>query len=307
MDAESGLGAVRKPPAFVSAHRDADESVAFGPFRLDSKRRVLTAGGREVALQPRAFDLLALFLGCRGQVLSNDEIIGHVWRGLAVGDNNLGVQLSALRRALAEHGGKGLIVTVPGRGYRFVGEVVSALPDLPLPRQAVAEIRPAHARRLAIGLGIAAMLTLTAGVAILVRRPPATVPSLSFNPPPHSVAVLAFANMSGDPAQEYFSDGLSEELIDLLSRVPALRVAGRTSSFSFKSKPATIAEIARTLNVGAVLEGSVRRQGNRLRITAALNDARTGYQLWAQDFDRDQADVFAMQTDIASAVTEALR
>ena len=128
-----------------------------------------------------------------------------------------------------------------------------------------------------------------------------------FNPPPHSLAVLAFANMSGDSTQEYFSDGLSEELIELLSRVPALRVAGRTSSFSFKSKPATIAEIARTLNVGAVLEGSVRRQGNRLRITAALNDARTGYQLWAQYFDRDQADIFALQTDIASAVTEALQ
>jgi serine/threonine-protein kinase len=148
------------------------------------------------------------------------------------------------------------------------------------------------------------MLVAVAAAAVLWR--PASPLDRSFNPPPHSVAILAFANMSGDPAQEYFSDGLSEELIDLLSRVRPLHVVGRTSSFSFKGKPATIGEIARTLNVGAVLEGSVRRQGTKLRIIAELNDAKTGYQLWSRAFDRDQGDLLHMQTEIASDVSAAL-
>jgi TolB-like protein/DNA-binding winged helix-turn-helix (wHTH) protein len=131
--------------------------------------------------------------------------------------------------------------------------------------------------------------------------------AVDFSPPPHSIAVLPFVNMSGDKEQDYFSDGLSEELLNDLSRINELRVAARTSSFSFKGKDADIGTIARKLNVGAVLEGSVRRSDRTVRITAQLNNAVTGYHLWSETYDRDLDDVLKLQTEIASAVASALK
>jgi len=129
----------------------------------------------------------------------------------------------------------------------------------------------------------------------------------AFAPPPHSIAVLPFVNMSGDPKQDYFSDGLSEELLNSLSTVRDLQVAARTSSFSFKGKDANVADIARKLNVGDVLEGSVRKDGNQVRITAQLINALTGFHLWSQTYDRNLRNILALQTEIASAVTKALQ
>jgi TolB-like protein/Tfp pilus assembly protein PilF len=126
-------------------------------------------------------------------------------------------------------------------------------------------------------------------------------------PPPHSIAVLPFVNMSGDPKQDYFSDGLSEELLNSLAAIPDLQVAARTSSFSFKGKNADVADIAHELNVGAVLEGSVRKDGNEVRITAQLINALTGFHLWSHTYDRDLKNVLALQTEIATAVTQALQ
>ena len=138
--------------------------------------------------------------------------------------------------------------------------------------------------------------------------PPASGSSPSaFAPPPHSIAVLPFVNMSGDPKQDYFSDGLSEELLNSLAAIPDLRVAARTSSFTFKGKNDDVADIARKLNVGAVLEGSVRKDGNQVRITAQLINASTGFHLWSQTYDRDLKNVLALQTEIATAVTKALK
>jgi TolB-like protein/Tfp pilus assembly protein PilF len=145
------------------------------------------------------------------------------------------------------------------------------------------------------------------------RAPPsapvnaASTVAASFNPPPHSIAVLPFVNMSGDKAQEYFSDGLTEELLNALARTNELEVSARTSSFSFKDTKADISTIARKLNVGAILEGSVRRSGHTLRVTAQLNNAVTGFHLWSQTYDRDLGDVLKLQTEIATAVATALR
>jgi TolB-like protein len=142
------------------------------------------------------------------------------------------------------------------------------------------------------------------------------VGSVSFTPaesasgsaaPPHSVAVLPFVNMSGDPKQDYFSDGLSEELLNSLAAIPDLQVAARTSSFSFKGRDVNVADIGRKLNVGAVLEGSVRKDGNEVRITAQLINALTGFHLWSHTYDRDLKNVLALQTEIATAVTQALQ
>ena len=129
----------------------------------------------------------------------------------------------------------------------------------------------------------------------------------AFAPPPHSIAVLPFVNMSGDPKQDYFSDGLSEELLNSLAAIRDLQVAARTSSFTFKGKNDDVADIARKLNVGAVLEGSVRKDGNQVRITAQLINASTGFHLWSQTYDRDLKNVLALQTEIATAVTKALK
>lgn len=135
----------------------------------------------------------------------------------------------------------------------------------------------------------------------------ARVPAPVFRPPPHSIAVLPFVNMSGDREQDYFSDGLSEELLNDLARINGLQVAARTSAFSFKGKDVDIGTIARRLNVGVVLEGSVRRSGNTIRVTAQLNDAVTGFHIWSQTYDRRLGDVLELQTDIAASVAKALK
>jgi TolB-like protein len=135
----------------------------------------------------------------------------------------------------------------------------------------------------------------------------ASAASTAFSPPPHSIAVLPFVNMSGGKEQDYFSDGLSEELLNDLARINELQVAARTSAFSFKGKDTDIGTIARKLNVGAVLEGSVRRSGHTIRVTAQLNNAVTGYHLWSQTYDRELGDVLKLQTEIASAVASALK
>jgi serine/threonine-protein kinase len=150
---------------------------------------------------------------------------------------------------------------------------------------------------------------------VVVQSPPAEPQQAAapaarmpvFNPPPHSIAVLPFVNMSGDKTQEYFSDGVSEELINALSHVDALQVSARTSSFAFKGKDVDVGTIARKLNVAAILEGSIRRSGNKVRITAQLVNAINGFHIWSQDYDRDLRDILALQTNIASAVAQEMQ
>ena len=144
-------------------------------------------------------------------------------------------------------------------------------------------------------------------VATTAAAPAAPVNAASFAPPPRSIAVLPFVNMSGDKEQEYFSEGLTEELLNSLSRINELQVAARTSSFSFEGQHPDIATVAHRLNVASVLEGSVRRSGHTIRITAQLNNAVTGFHIWSQTYDRDLGDVLQLQTEIATAVAAALK
>ena len=168
-----------------------------------------------------------------------------------------------------------------------------------------------HRNRAAVWLVALSAVAVLAAVGvdrlILPRHVDQGVPTSFFAPPARSVAVLPFVNMSSDKEQAYFSDGLTEELIDLLGRVPDLRVPARTSSFYFKGKDETIANIALQLRVRYVLEGSVRKSGQRLRITTQLIRADNAYLLWSQTYDRDDSDVFAVQDDIAKAVVAALQ
>ena len=304
------------------------EIVAFGQFQMDRKRRLLLAGQRIVPLHGRAFDILDCLVEHRDRALTRDDIVADVWHGMAVGENNVTVQISTLRRVLCAFGGGGLIITLPGRGYRFVGDVKQLEPDAvrddgnrTAPDGAAgSDARGAPARRAttrhaawagasgaALALGLVAMLAWTTPPHGPAPAPGAGVNAQAFAPPPHSVAILAFANMTGDPSQDYVSDGLADQLIDTLSRSMELHVVARTSSFTFKGKSATVFDIAHRLNVGAVLDGSVRRQGSILRITAQLTDARSGYTLWSRSFDRSQGDLLKTETEIASSVSEALQ
>ena len=192
-----------------------------------------------------------------------------------------------------------------------VREPANALQDLSL-RRPYSSLE----RSLAVAAGVAALGAAAYFLAGKFRiskpivSPPAIAASLAsatFNPPPRSIAVLPFVNLSGDPREEYFSDGVSEELVNALSQIQALRVSARTSSFSFKGKETDVRTIARRLDVGTILEGSIRRSGNTVRIEAQLIDARSGFLIWSQDYDRDLKNILALQTEIATRVAAQLR
>ncbi|HEV2442875.1 MAG TPA: TIR domain-containing protein [Steroidobacteraceae bacterium] len=166
---------------------------------------------------------------------------------------------------------------------------------------------------------IAAALILGAAIYLVMDEPWTSKPSVPsstvavkavsppFTPPPHSIAVLPFVNLSGDKDQEYFSEGLTEEILNSLTEINGLQVSGRTSAFSFEGKDTDVGTIARKLNVGAILEGSVRRSGHTIRVTAQLMNAVTGFEVWSQSYDRDLGDVLQLQTEIATAVADALK
>jgi TolB-like protein/Flp pilus assembly protein TadD len=204
----------------------------------------------------------------------------------------------------------------PAAFVERVGRLLSSeLPAATLPRAPAAPVPPSW-RSNPIWLALIVVLFAALAFFVAVRFWISTTPApasvsattaASFSPPPHSLAVLPFVNMSGDPSQEYFSDGLTEELLNSLARINELRVAARTSAFSFKGKDTDIATIARKLNVAAVLEGSVRRSAHTVRITAQLVDAVSGFHLWSQTYDRPLGDVLALQTEIATAVANALK
>lgn len=237
----------------------------FGRFELRPATRQLLVDDQAAPLGARAFDVLRALIERRERLVTKDELLDLVWPGLVVEENNLQVQVSALRKIL----GSGAIATVAGRGYRFtpqigVGAVPQPTPPLERPR-----------------------------VADLADR--------------SSIAVLPFVNMSDDTANEYFADGLAEELLNVLSKIRGLRVASRTSAFSFKGKNVDIPTIAQKLNVATVLEGSVRKSGNRVRITAQLIAVASDSHLWSETYDRELDDIFKVQEDIAQSVVKELR
>jgi TolB-like protein/lipoprotein NlpI len=187
------------------------------------------------------------------------------------------------------------------------GSAAARVPGAPATRKPVLPLwRSKNAFLVAIAVVVIALGYLVANRLVLSKRGAEVAPATAFNPPPHSIAVLPFVNLSGDKEQEYFSDGLTEELLNSLADIDGLQVAARTSSFSFKEHP-DIATVAHKLNVGAVLEGSVRRSEHTIRITAQLINAVTGFHLWSKTYDRDLGDVLKLQTEIATAVASALK
>jgi TolB-like protein/DNA-binding winged helix-turn-helix (wHTH) protein/Tfp pilus assembly protein PilF len=267
----------------------------FGEYRLDTDLRTLQRGDRRVSVEPKVFDLLAYLIEHREHVVSHDELLDALWPGVSVGAAAVSRAVWRARRAVGDDGEHQRVLhTEHGRGFRFVADVCvePVRPEAaPRPRRAPA--------RWAAAAGLAALLLVAAGSWLLGYWPGAARV--------HSLAVLPFANLSADPAQDYFAHGISEELMNILVRVEGLRVAGQTSSFSFKGSNADLKTIGEVLGVDVIVEGSVRRAGNRVRIAAQLVNAENGFHLWSETYDRELGDIFAIQDEIARSVARGLR
>ncbi|HEY4046800.1 MAG TPA: winged helix-turn-helix domain-containing protein [Acidobacteriaceae bacterium] len=298
----------------------------FKAFRLDQSNHILWRDGERVPVAPKGFDVLAYLVEHAGRVVTQNEILGAVWPETHVNPEVLRKYILEIRKALGDRpGNPEFIETLPKRGYRFVAPVIdeSAIepPELALPRAAeedategkvehqasppereVASGKRSLSKRV-IMLVLAVVAVAAIGVYFQFIRQRATARSLN-NP---SLAVLPFADMSPAKDQEYFSDGLAEQLINDLAKVPGLKVVGRSSAFQFKGKNEDLRDVGRKLGVANVLEGTVRREGNHVRITAELTKADDGFQLWSQTYDREIKDIFAVQDEIAAAATDALQ
>ncbi len=251
----------------------------FADHTLDTDRRELRRGSESIAVEPQVFDLLVYLVQNRDRVVSKDDLIASVWGGRIVSDSTLTSRINAARKAVGDSGEEQkLIRTIARKGLRFVGAV----------RTRSDEAAPAHA-----------------------AGPPAdelhekSRPALPSSERP-AIAVLPFVNMSGDPEQEYFSDGITEDIITALSKLRWFFVIARNSSFIYKGKAVHMKQVAEELGVGYVVEGSVRKGGDRVRITAQLNDVATGSHVWAERYDRALADVFAVQDEITEAIVAAI-
>jgi TolB-like protein len=245
----------------------------FADHTLDTDRRELRRGEARIAVEPQVFDLLVYLVVNRERVVSKDDLISSVWGGRSVSDSTLTSRINAARKAVGDSGRQqSLIRTIARKGLRFVGAVQ--------PGPAGAAAAPAEEGG------------EPSRPAPLPERP--------------AIAVLPFTNISGEPEQEYFSDGISEDIITALSKLRWFFVIARNSSFVYKNRAVNMKQVAAELGVRYVLEGSVRKGGDRVRITAQLNDVTTGSHIWAERYDRDFADVFAVQDEITEAIVAAI-
>jgi len=284
----------------------------FGGFELDPRRQTVRrwSDGQPLDLTPRIFATLLHLVEHAGQLVDKRALLAAVWPNVVVEDSSLTQAIHVLRRLLGEHpDDHRFVVTVPGRGYRFVADVVTRSRQetaAPGDRQGVAQPARWPWRRLAFTAGFVALLAVLVLVlyAVDTARRPDGYAATRAQP---AIAVLPFVDLSPKGDYAYFSDGLAEEVLGLLSQAPDLAVIARTSSFSFRDRDVDIATIARKLKVGYVLEGSVRRDGRRVRITAQLIETVNSSQLWSATFDRELDDVLAAQREIAAAVASALQ
>jgi TolB-like protein/Flp pilus assembly protein TadD len=255
----------------------------FGDFEINLARRELRRAGAVVHLEPQVFDLLVHLVQNRDRIVSKDELIDVIWHGRIVSEAALSSRISAARRALGDSGNdQSLIRTMYKRGFRFVGELAVDAASAP------AAIADPQAPAPQTAINGAPKLVPDAGPLPLPDKP--------------SIAVLPFQNMSTDPDQEYFADGLTEDIITGLSRQRWFFVIARNSTFTYKGQSVDVRDVAAQLGVRYVLEGSVRRAANRVRVTGQLIDAANGNHLWAEKYDRELADIFELQDDITTRV-----
>ena len=246
----------------------------FEEYALDTDRREIRRAEGLLQVEPKVFDLLTLLIARRDQVLSKEDLIAGVWMGRVVSDSALTSCINAARATIGDNGeSQHLIKTLRGKGIRFVGTV----------REENSPAGPAPP-----------------SVALASQKPALALPDKP------SVAVLPFTNLSGDPDQEYFADGITDDIITQLSHFSELFVIARNSSFQYKNRATDVRQIGRELGVRYVLEGSIRRSGDRVRISAQLVDAASGVHRWANRYDRELKEIFALQDDVVSAIAPVL-
>ena len=247
----------------------------FGDHVLDIERRELRRGAEPIPLEPQVFDLLVYLVRNRDRVVSKDDLIDSVWGGRIVSDSALTSRLNAARKAVNDSGAEQRVIrTVQRRGVRFIGEVSE-------------DSEPAR--------GIVAAPAAEASAATEALAAPRL-----------SIIVLPFVNLSNDPEQQYFADGVTGDLMTDLSRIPDMLVISRNTAFTYRDRPVDTKQIGRELGVRYVLEGEVQRSGNRVRVTAQLINAETDVHLWAERFAGDAGDLFALQDEITHRIAVAL-
>ena len=250
-------------------------SISFEGFTLDVERRELGQKSQLIAIGPQVFDVLVYLVKNRDRVVGKDELLDAVWGGRIVSLSTLGSHISAVRRAVGDNGDEQRLVrTVARKGFRFVGDV--------------------HETRAATERATPLLTTATEHDRLEYADKP-------------SIAVLPFRNLSGDPQQEYFADGMVEEITTAIARIPWLFVVAPASSFTYRDKPVDLTQVARELGVRYLLEGSVRRAKNRVRISGKLIDTTNGAHLWAERFDAAFRNIFELQDRVASGVAGAIR
>jgi adenylate cyclase len=288
------------------------DSFQFDRFRLHSRdgcllRRDAAGTWTPVAIGSRAVAVLGVLIDRHGDIVSKDEIMRIVWPGTVVGEGNLTVQISALRRVLDDgKTGDSYIQTIPGRGYRLAHrptELASQMPDAPAAAEPVRQIRPPRpSRRWLVALSF--VLALAVLVIIVVARSgwfaePSARPRVS-------IVVLPFQNLSGNPAEDYLADGITDDLTSDISRLPGTFVVARQSAYTYQGKMVGVGRIGEELGVRYALEGSVRKLGDELRVNAQLVATETGAHLWADRFDQPLKDLSAGQEEIVRRIGQSL-
>ena len=279
---------------------------AIGGFLLDSGKRLLADGrGNPIAITPKAFDALVYLAQHAGELVPRAALVEALWPTTVVEENNLNQAISSLRRVL----GEGIIITIPGRGYQLVAEVREVADATTFAPEAPTAVAAPWSLASRWGLAIAGGLVAVLAVAAYLHfspYDPGTAAPVSRDRPT-SIAVLPFVNLSSEAEQDYFVDGLSEDLMSRLVRFDDLLVTARTSSFVFKGRTEDIATIGAQLGVEHVLEGSVDKAGSRLRIRASLLETAGGKRLWTESYERELDDIFATYDEISYAVAGALQ
>ena len=280
----------------------------FESFVFDPDAAGLLDSGQPVALEPQVFSLLKYLIENRGRIVSKDEVIDEIWQGRAISDAALNTRIRAVRRALGDdRAQQRFLRTYPKRGFQFVAETdcleSGVEVDAPVSVSHAPNLRRA---RVWAGAAILILILFILGTVWWLDESEVTQASLPLPAKP-SIAVLPFDNLSGDPDQEYFADAFTEDLITDLSRIRDAFVIARRTSFTFKGKAVDVKEIAADLGVRYVLEGSVRRSGDQVRINAQLIDGQTGSHVWSDRYDRVLTDAFSVQSDVTGRIAAVLK
>jgi adenylate cyclase len=296
----------------------------FEDYALDSDRRELRRRGDQIAVEPQVFDLLRFLVENRDRVVSKDDLIASVWGGRIVSESTLDSRINAARRAIGDNGkDQRLIRTTIGKGVRFVGSMCEEKPAgratvLAPPSQEGEGSKSRSLRRWRPVAAAASALILVLAAGIWWAQPPApgvapsqAAPTLANNPakpaPRLSIVVLPFANLSGDPDQDYFVDAITDELTSDLSYIVNSFVIARTTAFAYKGKPVDIRQVGRDLGVKYALQGSVRRTGEQVQVNVQLIDSETGAQVWVDRFDTDRSNLNRAQDEITARLARALQ